>query len=212
MNGSEFLRAGRRLVQYVWDSEPKNEEDSPIWCLGERYQSYVAPDKSSTTPASSTAQPPPNDKPADHESTHDKPLTTSENDKTQESAITAAEDESYEKIEPQHDTQDNGWPPAFLDDVETKIWLTYRQDFPPIARSTNPNSTSGMSFATKLKMIGNKEGFRSDTGWGCMIRSGQSLLANSLAILDLGRGTCQSLLLSSKSNLSFLSSNPQPRC
>jgi cysteine protease ATG4 len=31
-------------------------------------------------------------------------------------------------------------------------------------------------------------GFSSDTGWGCMIRSGQSLLANAILITRLGRG------------------------
>ncbi len=39
--------------------------------------------------------------------------------------------------------------------------------------------------------FGDQSGFSSDTGWGCMIRSGQSLLANALIINRLGRGRLQ---------------------
>lgn len=186
MNGNDIVRAGKRFMQYVWDPPPRNEDDSPIWCLGERYDSHPIPTKTDnqggTASVASTSH---------SESTHShadsKLSTTSHEDKTRDSAA-VAEDESFEKIEAQDEGADDGWPTAFLDDVESKIWLTYRQDFPHILTSTDPKATSGMSFGTRLKMLGNKGGFSSDTGWGCMIRSGQSLLANALVMIELGRG------------------------
>ncbi|KAI8805731.1 hypothetical protein BJ742DRAFT_680726 [Cladochytrium replicatum] len=52
-----------------------------------------------------------------------------------------------------------------LDDLKSRIWITYRHSFPPIQPST----------------------FTTDVGWGCMLRSGQMLLANSFIVDRLGR-------------------------
>jgi cysteine protease ATG4 len=91
--------------------------------------------------------------------------------------------------------QTQGWPPVFYHDFISILQLTYRAGFPPIASSSSSNST----MMSKLKeSIGrahhpntrNHEGcLISDAGWGCMLRTGQSLLANALAAVHLGRGT-----------------------
>lgn len=54
----------------------------------------------------------------------------------------------------------------FYQDFTSKIWCTYRHNYPAI-KSTN---------------------FTHDGGWGCMLRSGQSLLSNALILHFLGRG------------------------
>jgi hypothetical protein len=67
--------------------------------------------------------------------------------------------------------------------------MTYRSEFEPIPRSANPQATSSLSLSMRLKsQLGDQSPFSSDTGWGCMIRSGQSLLANAIALVRLGRG------------------------
>lgn len=108
------------------------------------------------------------------------------------SAQEAADDElvkSFDQVQmtKSMEEEDLGWPAEFLSDFESRFWLTYRSGFPPIQKAPDAPAASNMSFATKLRSIANQGAFTSDTGWGCMIRSGQSLLANTLVLLRLGR-------------------------
>lgn len=66
---------------------------------------------------------------------------------------------------------------GFKKDFISRIWMTYRKDFAamPAEMRTSPNSPS------------NSGSYTSDCGWGCMIRSGQMLLAQALVIHFLGR-------------------------
>ncbi|KAF9902985.1 Cysteine protease atg4 [Linnemannia zychae] len=58
------------------------------------------------------------------------------------------------------------WTDFQRDFTSGLIWCTYRHSYQPIKPST----------------------FTTDVGWGCMLRSGQGLLANALAIQFMGRG------------------------
>ena len=53
----------------------------------------------------------------------------------------------------------------FLDDFKSNIWMTYRCNFTGIKT---------------LPGIPKEQQLTSDTGWGCMIRSGQMLIANCI--------------------------------
>ena len=87
----------------------------------------------------------------------------------------------------------NGWPLLFYHDFYSRIALTYRSGFPPIPCSPQTGGVHAV-FNTLSMSMGRggsraNEGLSSDTGWGCMLRTGQSLLANALVTVHLGRST-----------------------
>jgi cysteine protease ATG4 len=182
-NADEIARYGKRFVRYFYDPMPRNDDISgaPIWCLGRRYESQPPPlttslQNSPSLQASSTFK--------DSESLSEHDSRTGDTVHVQNEA--GAEAPNAEALK--EDNDDGGWPAPFLDDFESRIWLTYRSNFTPIARAQDPKATAAMSFAVRLRTLAQQEGFTSDTGWGCMIRSGQSLLANALLETRLGRG------------------------
>jgi len=165
MNSDNLVRFAGRLYQYIRDPMPTNTHNDDIWCLGQRYDSF--PDSTQQQPSLPSI-----------------PTSTRPNEAASSDSTTSAQrEDEFETIQVPDATNDNAWPPAFLDDLESRIWLTYRSNFAQIARSAG----SSLSFRTSLLQLGNNQGFTSDTGWGCMIRSAQSLLANTLQILELGR-------------------------
>ncbi|KAF3047440.1 Cysteine protease atg4 [Didymella heteroderae] len=169
---NDFERVGRSLVRTFYDPLPTNDSKDPIWLLGERYDPKP--------PLRST----PSDTPSSTRFTE-----TPQNERGEdESWIRTSVDESDRKEAPngQDPAQYGGWPSAFLDDFESRIWMTYRSGFAAIAKSQDPKATATMSFRVRMQNLASP-GFTSDTGFGCMIRSGQCILANALQVLKLGR-------------------------
>jgi cysteine protease ATG4 len=171
---------GRRIVQMFWDPEPTNDvvRDQPVWCLGSSYKLNNSPSPKRESAPAPAAYP--------QDSAGEPATAPAQLPETPPDSISSSFDESlaYEEA-----PRDGGWPPAFLDDFESRIWMTYRSEFDPIPRSHDPKALAALSFSMRLKtQLSDQSGFASDSGWGCMIRSGQSLLANAIAIQRLGRG------------------------
>ncbi|KAI0597181.1 protease required for autophagy [Biscogniauxia sp. FL1348] len=167
---------GRRIVQMFWDPEPTNDivRDQPVWCLGSSYRLNNSP--SPKHDPSSQPEPP----------AKDPPQAPAQLPETPPDSTSSSFDSSLAYDEA---PLDGGWPPAFLDDFESRIWMTYRSEFELIAKSSDPKALSALSFSMRLKsQLSDQNGFTSDSGWGCMIRSGQSLLANAMLMQRLGRG------------------------
>ena len=185
MSKSDFGGRLQRMVQRFFDSPPKNDDESqaPIWCLGRPYAASlvqsVRKDVHERNPQAGCHD-------ETTQSLHDQDSYVAP-DLTEPTSINGTY-ETPRKVSVDDDDQEGGWPRDFLDDFESRIWLTYRSNFPPIPKSIDPKASSAMSFSVRLRsQLIEGGGFTSDTGWGCMIRSGQSLLANTLMMLRLGR-------------------------
>ncbi|KAI8939741.1 Cysteine protease atg4 [Plenodomus lindquistii] len=172
---NDFERVGRNLVRTFYDPPPTNDSNEPIWLLGQRYDPRPPQPKPSPSPS-------PHDTP-----TTDLPTPLSERAEDESWIRTSIDDqERRESPNGEDPAQYGNWPSAFLDDFESRIWMTYRSGFTVIQKSQDPKATSAMSFRVRMQNLASP-GFTSDTGFGCMIRSGQCILANALQTLRLGR-------------------------
>jgi len=179
---NDLVRHGKRAVEYFWDRPVRNDDTSaaPIWCLSRRYESRLPTENGHHSSASSQASQSPS------LVSRSEALGDVVGSRISEDKVVV---DSLDSSQISEVTDEGGWPSAFLDDFEARIWMTYRSDFPVIPKSQDPKAAAAMTWQVRLRsQFGSSEGFTSDTGWGCMIRSGQSLLANTLAALYLGRG------------------------
>ncbi|KAF2100062.1 putative cysteine protease atg4 [Rhizodiscina lignyota] len=188
MSNVDIGRFSKKVVQLFWDPPPRNEpSDGPIWLLGNKYDcSPQAPSSSrrQTSPSGTDASSPPALSVSQSSETSTAPTDLSS--VTEDPDLKEYDQVTQSESEPESD-EDKGWPASFLDDFESRIWMTYRSNFAPIPRSQDPKANAAMSFAVRLRTLADKDGFTSDAGWGCMIRSGQAVLANAVFSVKLGR-------------------------
>ena len=176
MSSVDFSRY-KRIVQAFWDPEPKNDSASGscIWCLGKKYAARHTPHLSRDPEPEAAGEEQALDSRDSHQFEKETKLAATNGTSPAECEARSRDSEA-----------DRGWPSDFLDDCEARLWFTYRSNFTAISRSLD----APMTLSLRLRSLGDHGGFTSDTGWGCMIRSGQSLLANALVLLRLGRGKC----------------------
>lgn len=87
---------------------------------------------------------------------------------------------------------------SLLEDIFSRMWISYRTRFEPIAKAAGGPQPLGfvhsMLFTENIgstlsnpRSLINNEAYTTDVGWGCMIRTSQTLLANAYQLLLLGR-------------------------
>ncbi|KAJ3994753.1 cysteine protease [Lentinula boryana] len=202
-----------KAMRYLLDSDAMPDKcTDPIWILGVQHPGYEPPPVQSQPPPSSypggtlgRRGSPPSSSPSQSLSSSASSVTATPS----ASFYNPASSTSSIQSATLKDTKPGAnWPPDFYADFTSRIWLTYRSHFPPIRDSNlqeltppacepimgpaGPSSpTSTMTNRSKWNWtvggLGGEKGWTSDSGWGCMLRTGQSLLANSLLFMHLGR-------------------------
>jgi cysteine protease ATG4 len=199
MADSEIARYGRKVMQLFNFREPRNDNAGvPIFLLGVRYDNQLPPPARAVTSSPETPVmvahviPSPSDSPLSMSKSNENASDFEEITSSQVPPQDDGEDEPVSQSQPesQNPKQEGvSWPQEFLEDFGSLPWFTYRSNFPLIPRSHDPKAVAGMSFGVRIsQMVSREDGFGSDTGWGCMIRSGQSLLAETVLRIQLGRG------------------------
>ncbi|KDQ51386.1 hypothetical protein JAAARDRAFT_199213 [Jaapia argillacea MUCL 33604] len=187
-----------KAMRYLLDSDATPDRcPDPIWLLGVQHPGYEAPPPPTTPPPSTgparrssadsrrSPQPPSSLRSSTSSSTSQTVTVNNLGDLSQSLSASASKHPAA------------NWPPVFYADFTSRIWLTYRSHFSPIRDSSLTALESELADSAALSgspqpkrwnwPIGGEKGWTSDAGWGCMLRTGQSLLANALLHLQLGR-------------------------
>jgi cysteine protease ATG4 len=184
-----------KAMRYLLDSDATPDKcTDPIWLLGVQHPGYEPPPPPpppslSASTASITPTPSRLGRRASVDySKHPPPSPARGPNELSQSVPPSAK--SNQKDPGAH------WSPVFYSDFTTRIWCTYRSHFQPIRDTTLAALDGDIQEAVKSSgakkwswaALAGEKGWTSDSGWGCMLRTGQSLLANTLLHMHLGRG------------------------
>ncbi|KAG6827735.1 hypothetical protein H0H92_010613 [Tricholoma furcatifolium] len=169
-----------KAMRYLLDSDATPDKCvDPIWILGVKHVGYEPPPPQPTQPQSLNS------------STRSLRSSISGSTVASEATLRPRDRDRDKDKEPKPQ-----WPPEFYADFTSRVWLTYRSHFPPIrdVRLADLDGDFALSSRHYPESVhkkgwgwGGEKGWTSDSGWGCMLRTGQSLLANALVFLHLGR-------------------------
>lgn len=187
-----------KAMRFLLDSDatPDDCTDS-IWILGVEHPGYEPTSPSSyLPPGTGTLR-----RGSINSKRHQSPISI-RSSPSSSPTLTAADPSLSQSQPASSNSKDPGrhWPPVFYSDFTSRIWLTYRSQFQPIRdTSLEALEAEGRDQAISVPSspptkkwnwpLGGEKAWSSDSGWGCMLRTGQSLLANTLLHLHLGRGT-----------------------
>lgn len=154
MADSDIARYGRKVISYLFDSAPRNDvpDAAPIYCLGVQYNTrpISSQENGNLPPVESNKQknncnddpasfvnvnhPTPPDSTVQDSELTDEPeeITRSQLDPGQQRSRRVLDEKTSVASQDKDDgsivevTEDEGgWPSAFLDDFESRIWMTY---------------------------------------------------------------------------------------
>lgn len=174
-----------RAMRYLLDSDSSTDKcTEPIWLLGVQHPGYEPPPTPPTGMAVSVSR------------------STSGSRRSSSSFRSSNSSFSTSEFAPLSPSKQSNpaahWPPVFYADFTSRIWLTYRSQFTPIrdirladlsgdACDIPLSCSSPATAKTRPWHWGREKIWSTDSGWGCMLRTGQSLLANALIHTHLGR-------------------------
>jgi cysteine protease ATG4 len=185
-----------KAMRYLLDSDSTPDKcTDPIWLLGVQHPGYEPPPPEAASPTLSRSGSVNSRRAASFRTSTSSTVTAATPLSGGNNGLSSSQTSS--KNPGAH------WPPEFYADFTSRVWITYRSHFYPIRDSSltvlereqaeaaaagapTPISSSPPS---KRWWPGGEKGWTSDAGWGCMLRTGQSLLATALIHLHLGRGT-----------------------
>lgn len=181
-----------KAVRYIFDSDAQPDKcTDPIWLMGVQHPGYEPPSpghvghhRESTDVGARRSTPPTISKGS---------AGFHKNPSLQSLSLTLTSSSQSNGKQPL------SWPPAFYEDFTSCIWMTYRSQYIPLRDITlaaleanaevDPVTTPvPLSSPPRRAWWGGERSWTSDAGWGCMLRTGQSLLATALVQLHLGRG------------------------
>ncbi|KAH7104204.1 peptidase family C54-domain-containing protein [Auriculariales sp. MPI-PUGE-AT-0066] len=186
-----------KAMRYLLDSDATpDKSNDPIWILGVAHPGWEAQPSPPPAPRPTLHRRNSTDSRSDssrtHHPTHSASSSSSSSAHPGASLAVPPSSSTPAPLSPTKGAA--AWPQAFYADYTSRVWLTYRSHFSPIHDC--PLSACAGKDLESLDANPPKRSFwpgsgekvwTSDAGWGCMLRTGQSLLANTLVHLHLGR-------------------------
>ncbi|KZW00686.1 hypothetical protein EXIGLDRAFT_711000 [Exidia glandulosa HHB12029] len=193
-----------KAMRYLLDSDATPDRSTePIWLLGVSHPGYEPPPSPTTPPLQQAPQMhrrnSTDSRRSPRATLHSSSSSSSSSHMTQHQSLPPAvanippPASSQAPLSPTS-KQAAAWPSAFYADFTSRVWVTYRSNFSPIhdcpLSACQGRDLESLDFPAPKRSFwpgAGEKTWTSDAGWGCMLRTGQSLLANTLVHLHLGR-------------------------